>query len=441
MVSPPRTARRVVVTGLGVITPLGSTLEAYWDALVAGRSGVTPLDLVPSEFLPTACAGQIREFTGAVEDFGPLEGERKKAIRKGIKLMCRECQMGVAAAQRAWDLSGLASGGFDPERAGVVYGSDYMLSDPQEFNAGMDACADDERRFVFERWGELGMQQMSPLWLLKYLPNMPACHIAIYNDLRGPNNSLTQREASANLAVGEAYRTILRGSADIMVAGATGTRLHLMKTLHVSQQEELAPHGVPPAEASRPFDLNRAGMVLGEGAAAMVLEELGTAQARGARIYAEVTGSGSSFVADRRLVARRGQALTNVARMALNEAGIAASELGHVHAHGLSTRSCDAEEASALRTVLDGGADSVPVVAAKSHFGNLGAGSGAAELVASILALSAGHLFPVLNYRSPDPNCRLAVSTSGQVPAGQSALNLSVTPQGQASAVVVRSLS
>ena len=127
------------------------------------------------------------------------------------------------------------------------------------------------------------MKQMSPLWLLKYLPNMPACHIAIYNDLRGPNNSLTQREASANLAVGEAFRTITRGSADMMIAGATGTRLHLMKTLHVSQQEELAPHGIPPAEASRPFDRDRTGMVLGEGAAALVLEELGQAQARGAQ--------------------------------------------------------------------------------------------------------------------------------------------------------------
>lgn len=438
MTSSPRAARRVVITGLGLITPLGNTVDSFWEALVSGRSGVSPLDLVPNEFLPTACAAQIRDFTGAVEDFGPLEGERKKAIRKGIKLMCRECQMGVAAAQRALDHAGLAAAPLDPERAGVVYGSDYMLSDPQEFNSGMDACADEERRFIFARWGELGMKQMSPLWLLKYLPNMPACHIAIYNDLRGPNNSLTQREASANLAVGEAFRTITRGSADLMVAGATGTRLHLMKTLHVSQQEELAPHGVPPTEASRPFDRDRTGMVLGEGAAALVLEELSSAQARGARIYAEVVGIGSSIVADRKLVARRGKALANVARMALREAGLAAAELGHIHAHGLSTRSSDAEEGAAISEVLDGASSEVPVVAAKSHFGHLGAGGGAAELVASVLALSHGNLFPVLNYAQGDPGSRLAISTSRDISAGRSALNLNVTPQGQASAVLVR---
>lgn len=438
MGSRPRQTRRVVVTGMGVVTPLGSTLEAFWDALVSGKSGITPLDIFPSELTATAAAGRIREFTGALEDFGPLEAERKKAIRKGVKLMCRECQMGVAAAQRALDHAGLAGGGFDPERAGVVYGSDYMLSDPLEFSAGIDACADEQRSFLFDRWAELGMKQMSPLWLLKYLPNMPGCHIAIYNDLRGPNNSITQREASANLAVGEAFRMIVRGSAEMMVAGATGTRLHLMKSLHVSQQEELVPHGIPPEEASRPFDRDRAGMVLAEGAAAVVLEDLHTAQARGARIFAEVVGAGSSFAADRNRVARRGKALANAVRAALREAGSAPREVGHIHAHGLSTRSCDAEEAWAIRDVMDGAADDTPLVAAKSHFGHLGAGSGAAELVASILALSAGHLFPVLNYRTPDPACRVAVATSCDVRAGRSALNLSVTPQGQASAVLIR---
>ena len=179
-------------------------------------------------------------------------------------------------------------------------------------------------------------------------------------------------------------------------------------------------------------------MVLGEGAAALVLEELSSAQARGAHIYAEIVGAGSSFVADRNRVARRRQALANVMRAALREAGSTPGQVGHIHAHGLSTRSCDVEEAAAIRDVMDGAADEIPVVAAKSHFGHLGAGSGAAELAASILALSAGHLFPVLNYRTPDPECRINVSTSRDVRAGTSALNLNVTPQGQASALFVR---
>ena len=133
---------------------------------------------------------------------------------------------------------------------------------------------------------------MSPLWLLKYLPNMPASHLAIYNDLRGPNNSLTLREAAANIALGEAFQIILRGSADAMLVGATGTRLHCMKIVHALQQEEVARGDGDPARASRPFDRDRTGMVLGEGAGAVMLEELGHAQARGATIYGEVAGRG-----------------------------------------------------------------------------------------------------------------------------------------------------
>src|SRR5262249_47904431 len=155
--------------------------------------------------------------------------------------------------------------------------------------------------------------------------------------------------------------------------------------LHVSQQEELAPHGVPPEEASRPFDRDRAGMVLAEGSAALVLEEFESAKARGVPILAELVGTASSGVAARKHAARRGKALANVIKGALGEARLKPSQLGHLHAHGLSTRSCDSEEAAAIRETFDGAADDIPVVAAKSHFGNLGAGSGAAELVASIL--------------------------------------------------------
>ena len=167
--------------------------------------------------LPTHVAAEAREFTGDIENFGPLEKEQKKAIRKGLKVMCRECQMGVAAAQLALSDAGLVVGGgtYDPERTGCVFGADYMLTMPEEFSAGINRCRDAEGTFDYNRWATDGMPQLSPLWLLKYLPNMPASHVAIYNDLRGPNNSITHREAAANLAIGEAYRTILRGSADI----------------------------------------------------------------------------------------------------------------------------------------------------------------------------------------------------------------------------------
>jgi 3-oxoacyl-[acyl-carrier-protein] synthase II len=440
----PASQRRVVITGLGLISPVGSSKQALWDALLGGRSGVGPLEAVPSKFLPTHVAAEAREFTGDIENFGPLEKEQKKAIRKGLKVMCRECQMGVAAAQLAMADARLVvgSGTYDPERTGCVFGADYMLTMPEEFSAGINRCRDSKGTFDYDRWATEGMPQLSPLWLLKYLPNMPASHVAIYNDLRGPNNSITHREAAANLAIGESVRTILRGSADIMVVGATGTRVHPMKTVHAAQTEELAGNGVEPSKASRPFDKNRTGMVIGEGAGAIVIEELATAKARGATIYGEIIGHGSSQVSDTNCVARRDTALANVMRKSLQHSGIAPDEVGHIHAHGLSTRSCDADEAKAIRDVFGDAADKVPVTAAKSYFGNLGAGSGMIEMIASLLALSHGQLFPILNYETPDPQCPIAAvkPNNGSPSPGRSFLNLSVTPQGQASAVLVQAM-
>jgi 3-oxoacyl-[acyl-carrier-protein] synthase II len=429
--------RRVVITGTGLISPLGNTTAQLWEGLAGGASGVAPLRAAQAEHLPTSFAGEARRFSGVIDDFGPLEGEKKKAIRKGLKVMCRESQMGVAAAQRALADAGLSeSGKLDPERGGVVFGSDYMLTAPDDFAAGILRCIDESGNFDFTRWASEGMPQVAPLWLLKYLPNMPASHVAIYNDLRGPNNSITLREASANTAVGEAFRTIVRGSADAMLAGATGTRIHPLKMVHSMTQEEVASNGVDPARASRPFDLNRGGMVLGEGAGAIVLEELTSALARGARIYGEILGTASSTVADRSGVAHRETAIRNALAGALRDAERGIDDVGHLHAHGLSTRSCDENEAAAIRAVFGERTARLPVTAAKSYFGNLGAGSGLVELIASLLAIEHKCLFGVLNYETPDPKCDLAVSRDAAQP-GTSFITVNVTPQGQASAVMV----
>lgn len=438
MHSPPR---RIVVTGMGLIGPLGSTKEALWTALAEGRSGVGTL-LPPAETnaasMPISFGAEARQFTGEIDDFGPLEKEQKKAIRKGLKVMCRECQMGVAAAQLALTDAGLKWGAANPDRSGISFGTDYMLSVPGEFSEGITRCLDQQGRFRFSHWGAEGMPKMSPLWLLKYLPNMPASHLAIYNDFRGPNNSLTMREAAANAALGEAYQIILRGHADLMLVGATGTRLHPMKLIHAVSQEEVYLGDGDPAQASRPFDRDRRGMVLGEGAGAVVLEELAHAQARGVTIYGEVIGAATSSVAGRRLVARRDRAVQNVLRATLRAAGTSVDGVGHLHAHGLSTRTGDTEEAQAIQAVFATRGTPLPVVTAKSNFGNLGAGGGMIELIASLLALQQGRLFPLLNYTTPDPECPVAVVRNGDIPAGTSFINLNVTPQGQAAAVIVR---
>jgi 3-oxoacyl-[acyl-carrier-protein] synthase II len=432
--------RQVVVTGLGVVCPLGLTAEELFDGLCEGTSGVAAIESFPSAGLPLHHAAEARCFSGAIADFGELEAATKKVIRKGLKVMCRESQMAVAAAQRALHDAGDPKAEHPPERFGCVFGSDYMLTLPEDFTAGIAACRAADGSFDYDRWAGDGMPLLNPLWLLKYLPNMPASHIAIFNDLRGPSNSLTVREASGHLAVAEACVTIQRGMADIMVAGATGTRVHPMKTVHALQSEQVAlddPAAGDPTTWSRPFDRDRRGMVLGEGAAVLVLEERAAAERRGARIYAEVAGHAAATAVERGGAGRRREALGRAIAGAVAGGGIGKGRLGHIHAQGLSTATGDRAEAAAIGDALGEAAGRVPTVAAKSHFGNLGAGSGLVEAVASILAMERGELFPVLNHRTPDPDCPIRPAQRGD-PAGGSFVSAAVTPQGQAGALVFR---
>jgi 3-oxoacyl-[acyl-carrier-protein] synthase II len=430
-------SRRVVITGLGLICPLGNTPEAIWSALAEERSGVHEIQSLPGDALHTRVAAEVRHFTGDIENFGPLEKTQQRAIKKALKLMCREIQMGVAAAQLAIHHARIDNNSVNRDRTGVVYGSDFIVTMPQEFTDGVAKCLDEHGRFQFDRWASDGMKQVDPLWLLKYLPNMPNSHIAIYNDYRGPNNALTVREASANLALAEAYTTIARDAADIIVAGATGTRVHILRTLHVVMQEQICSGEGEPSKASRPFDSRRSGMVLGEGAGAFILEELEHAKARGATIYGEVIGYGSSAVQDPQTgKGHHREALRNALTQALRTSGLGKSDVGHIHAHGLSTTDCDRSEALAICDVF--GEKSPPIVAAKSYFGNLGAASGLIEAATSVLALGQTNLFPILNFETSDSACSVNAVTDHSTPAGKSFINLNVTPQGQASAIVVR---
>ena len=430
--------RRVVITGIGAVTPLGNSAKEMWQALVEGRSGVDHLTIMPPIENHVLYGGEARSFTGHIDDFSELSKAAKKTIRKALKVMCRETMMAVASAQEAVADGGFAEQPMDPERSGVVFGSDYMLSPPDDFEHGMVKCGAREAGFEYERWGNDGLGEMNPLWMLKFLPNMPASHVAIINDLRGPNNSLTLREVSSLAAFREAAQTIQRGHADLMIAGSTGTRLHPFKTVHAVQTEQLADPDCEPAAASRPFDADRTGMVVGEGAGAVLLEELDAAQARGATIYGEIIGSGMSTVTDKDLAGSRRTALTNAAKAALSEADLEPGQLGHINTHGLGSQACDAEEAAALKDILGEDVASVPAVAVKSYFGNLGAGSGMAELIASVAALKQQRLFRSLNYKTADPEAPLGVVTSADAPPGESFLKLNVTPQSQAAAMVVR---
>lgn len=433
--------RRVVVTGIGVTSPIGCSPASFWTSLIEGHSGVSWLSDPECEQYGPFAAGEAREFSGRIDAFGELEPGIKKTIRKALKLMNRETQLGVAAAQHALAESCLSKAGLDPERVGVCFGAGNVAIMPHDFQAGIESCSTPESGFTFDRWGSQGIEQVEPLWLLKCLPNMPSCYIAIYNDFRGPNNSITQRDASANLAVAEAAGMIAEGLADAFITGGTGTTILPANRLPALLEQDVASAGDDPTQVCRPFDNRRTGWIIAEGAAAFVLEEFESAVSRGARIYGEIVGAGSSCVVGTNHTPYCDRALENSINVALTDAALNVDEVGHIHAHGLSTQVSDREEFRAIQQIFGERATTIPVVAAKSHMGNAGAGSGALELAASLLTLEHGQLFPVLNYEEPDADCPLAVVGTGEVPPGDSFLNLSVSPEGQASCLVVRKVA
>ena len=430
-----RSSCRVVITGIGLISPLGNDPTTLLQRLLARTSGIRPLTRVPQGILGVDHGAEANEFTGDISEYGPLDKQFQRTIRKGAKVMCREIEMGVAVAQLALHDAGLDPNMRDRDRTGVIYGCDYIMSLPEEFAVGIKKCLDENGNFNFELWGQYGRPEVNPLWLLKYLPNMPASHIAIYNDLRGPNNSITVREASAGAALAEAHSTIQRGHADALVVGSTGSRIHPLRSLHASMQEQLASECDDPTKMSRPFDVSRNGSVLGEGAAALVCESLEHAKGRGANIVAELVGYASSAVGPHDGNQHIQIAVANVLRGALGAAD--PKSIGHIHAHGLSTPESDQQEAQAIADVFGNPSEQPPVTTAKGNFGNIGAGSGMVETVASLKALG-GDLFPIRNLESLDNRCPINACTESGIAAGDEFINVNVTPQGQASAVRIR---
>jgi len=424
--------RRVVITGIGVMSPIGIALESFRTNLLEGRSGIGPIQALAYSPVPQAVAGEVREFNDKTVN-------KLVKQRKSIKVMCREIQLGVASASCALEHAGIGDGTVDPERLGVDFGANLMLSPPEDIANACFACIDEtSQKFTYSDWGKKGLSAMFPLWLLKYLPNMPACHIGISADARGPNNSITLDEASGNLVVGEALRVIARGHADVMIAGATGTRLHAVQSIHARMWETLATEFNDPTEACRPFDLARSGQVIGEGACTLILEEEEHARRRGVPILGGVLGAGSSCVANRDGQPDLKRAMVQAMRGALADARLQPTDIGHINAHGLSTPDTDRLEAAAIQEVFGDFARDVPVTALKSYMGNAASGAGALELAGSLVALQQGVVPPTLNYRTPDPDCPLNVVTGKPLAvSNRTFLKVSVTKMGQASAVVV----
>ncbi len=426
---------KIVITGMGLVSPLGCSLSAFWNSLVEKRSGVREFTSVPGASVGVSHGAECWDFTGDIEQFGPLEKSLQRSIKKSQKLMCREIEMGVAACQLALHDASLSAANLNPDRSGITYGCDYILTRPEEFIDGTKVCCDAGHHFQMAEWPNTGRPQVNPLWLLKFLPNMPASHVAIFNDLRGPSNSITVREASTSLSIGEASSAIRRGSADVMIVGATGSRIEPLRLIHVAGQEPLAKPRSNPEEMSRPFAVDRDGIVLGEGAGAFVLESLSHAQKRGARIYGEVVATASSTVGRQNGRDHVRKALGNVLNSILNRSDKQLSSEFHIHAAGRGDPAGDLSESLAIQDAF--GDSSPSVVAAKSYFGNLGAGSASVEIIASCLALQNKRLFETLNSSRKDPKCPVRLASESDDP-GVGFIHLACSPQGQAAAVAVR---
>ena len=427
---------RIVVSGVGVVSPVGIGRDAFWNGLCNGLGGID--------------AAQVRVPRGSDDDFGPagrLVAEvtdfepnvHLRGSRKHFKTMSRDVQLGVLAADLATEDALLPAGSANPDRVGVIFGAGRVAPGPRALMAAAAACVGPDGTFDPDKWGQAGLANIPPLWLLRQLPNMPACHISIALDARGPNNTITSRDASAILALDEAARTIARGAADMMVVGAASCSTDPVDLSRMRSAGELSERTDDPEHALRPFDARRDGTVAGEGAAAFVLERYDHAVRRGADIYCELLSTASGSDGRR---TDRGTGVVNAMKAALTRGGIeSAKGIGHINAHGKSTRWDDLIESRAYHTLLGGDLGGVPVTALKSHFGHTDAGSGAIELAGSVLALRHRQLPMTLGFETPDPLCGIDVVHGGPLPLiGQTAISVNRTKTGQAAAAVIQAV-
>jgi 3-oxoacyl-[acyl-carrier-protein] synthase II len=428
--------RRVVVTGIGVVSPVGIGIEAFWSSLAAGRSAIGPrrssAESSAQSDVPSKLAAEVADF-----DVRPFLRQKKM-----LKVMSRDIQLGVSAASLAMHTAGLRRGSVDPERLGVVFGTGQIPWTPEELVEAAAHCAGDHPFdfFDFDRWGREGISQIYPLWLLRQLPNMPACHVAIDYDARGPNNTITSREASPLLALAEAVHVIRRQRADVMIVGACGSDLHALDIARLNLTESLSKQE-DPERACRPFDRDRDGCVLGEGAAAFVIEDYDRAHARGAEMFGEILATTAGCDGKGYLNGAGGTGLVRAIEAAFRQAGVDPREIGHINAHGKATRRDDIVETRAYHRVFGDLADRVPVTALKSYFGAFDAGAGAVELAGSLLALRHGRIPATLRYHTPDPQCRLNVVHGDALPLTNGTfLKVNRTAMGQSAAAIVRSV-
>lgn len=375
--------RRVVVTGLGALAPNGNDLESFWDALVNGRSGIGPITKFDASEHRARIAGEIKGFDAEAE-----------LDRKDVRRNDPFTHYAIYVAKQAAAHAGLDMAVVDAERVGVIWGS----------GIGGIKTHEDQHTILMEK----GPKRISPFYVPMMISDMAAGMISIVLGAKGPNYATVSACSSAAHALGEAARKIQYDEADVMVAGGSEAAVTSISVAGFASAKALSTRNDAPERASRPFDAERDGFVLGEGAGGIILEELEHAKGRGAEIYGEFLGLG--FTADayhQTAMAPEAEGGTRAMRIALKDAGLDPGDIGYVNAHGTSTPMGDSQETIAIKTVFAGHTDRLAISSTKSMTGHLLGAAGAIESIACIMALKHGVLPPTINYENPDPECDL----------------------------------
>ncbi|WP_237228844.1 beta-ketoacyl-ACP synthase II [Rubinisphaera sp. JC750] len=389
--------RRVVVTGIGIISPLGHDVETVWSALREGKSGVDTITHFDASSFPTHFAAEVKDYdlSKYVDDVDAYQWSTSNT------------RFAIGAATQAVKDSGIQDISIDPTRFGIYLGAgegqqDFPLFMRLISNSEVDGEID------LERFTELGLKELNPYFEIEQEPNMPAGHLAGLFNAQGPNLNCLTACAASSQAIGEATELIRRGEADLMLSGGSHSMIHPFGLTGFNLLTALSTRNSDPKHASRPFDKNRDGFVLGEGSGMLILEELEHAKKRGAKIYGEVLGYGSTADAYRITdIHPEGRGAIGCINMALKDAGLNTDQVDYINAHGTSTSVNDRVETMAIKGALKEHAPNTPVSSIKSMMGHLIAAAGSVEAITCLMAIRDNVLPPTMNYETPDPDCDL----------------------------------
>jgi 3-oxoacyl-[acyl-carrier-protein] synthase II len=432
---------RVAITGLGALSPLGLTAKEMWEHLASGKCGITSIKAFETTNFPCQYAGQVPEFKP--QQYVP------KSYRKAVKLMCRDIQLAVGAAKEAVQSSGLITKGIDenninidPTRMAIDLGAGIISCELPELGPAIAKSITDGK-FDIRKWGKEGLEAVTPLWLLKYLPNMLACHIGIIHDIQGPSNTITCAEAAAHIAIGEADRLIQRGWADVALAGGAEAKVNpIVMIRQCLLKRARTENHTPPESACKPFDADAKGSVFGEGAGIIVLEKLEHAQKRGAKILGELVGAGESNNINPvyEKLEQDAKGLQIAIQKALAEAQITPEDLDLIIPHGLGIPADDLAEARAIQNALGPAAAKIPTWPTKSMLSATGAASGALDVIAAVCAIAEGKIPAAKNCENKAASCELNITGEPQQKDIRYVLCCSYTYGSQTAALVLKKI-